>query len=335
MKWEETAEATFDFRGPGVIIACEGNFQYGNATLSYYDPVAATVDNEVFLRANGMKLGDVAQSVTIDGDRAWVVVNNSHVVFAVDIHTLRETGRITGLPSPRYLHVVDRHKAYITQLWSNTIIIVDPATYRVSGSIAVPGMEPSTGSTEQILSLGDYVYVACWSYQDRLLKIDPATDRITASMKVGIQPRCMAADHRGRLWLLCDGGYDGSPAGSSSPRLQCVDPEAMTIVDEFELPRGASPASLCTDPSGETLYWIDGGVWQMPVDNPSLPVLPLIPSRNTLYYSMGVDPSTGDIYIADAIDYQQPGKIYRYDSEGREVDDFYVGVNPSDFAFIK
>ena len=36
-------------------------FQYGNATLSYYDPETRTVENEVFHRANAFKLGDVAQ----------------------------------------------------------------------------------------------------------------------------------------------------------------------------------------------------------------------------------------------------------------------------------
>lgn len=35
----------------------EGNFQYGNATLSYYDPETKKVENEIFYRANAMKLG--------------------------------------------------------------------------------------------------------------------------------------------------------------------------------------------------------------------------------------------------------------------------------------
>ena len=42
----------------GLFICNEGNFQYGNATLSYYDPTTMTVENEVFYRANAMKLGD-------------------------------------------------------------------------------------------------------------------------------------------------------------------------------------------------------------------------------------------------------------------------------------
>ena len=83
MKWEDDRMPEgFDTSGPGLFIACEGNFQYGNASLSFYDPASHRVENEVFLRANGMKLGDVAQSMTIHGGRGWIAVNNSHVIFA-------------------------------------------------------------------------------------------------------------------------------------------------------------------------------------------------------------------------------------------------------------
>ena len=56
MKWEYGLEEDFDMSasGEGLFICNEGNFQYGNATLSYYDPETKTVQNEVFYRANAM-----------------------------------------------------------------------------------------------------------------------------------------------------------------------------------------------------------------------------------------------------------------------------------------
>ena len=109
-----------------------------------------------------MKLGDVAQSMVIRDGIGWVVVNNSHVVFAIDIHTFKEVGRITNFTSPRYIHFLSDEKAYVTQIWDNRIFIVNPKKYQITGYIECPNMTMESGSTEQMVQYGKYVYVNCW-----------------------------------------------------------------------------------------------------------------------------------------------------------------------------
>lgn len=333
MKWEVASEEEFDFSPRGLYILNEGNFQYGNASLSFYEPVTMEVTADVFSRANGMKLGDVAQSMTIEGATGWIAVNNSHVVFRIDLTTGRETGRIENLPSPREVCIISPAKAYVSQLWDNRIIIINPSTMAVTGEIEIPGMSATSGSTEQMIFSNGYVYCNCWSYQTDLLKIDAATDAVISRLNVGVQPQSIALDGNGRLWVLTDGGYAGNPIGNETPALVEVDPVTMTIIRRMEMGPSDTPRQLTLGPDGTTLYWINRDIYRMAVDDTTLPSTPFIPGRGTIYYGLTVDPVDGDVYVADAIDYQQPGMIYRYDARGVEIDRFRAGITPGAFAW--
>ena len=333
MQWDYGFEEDFSAPNTGLFVINEGNFQYGNASLSFYDPAQMKVENEVFFRANAMKLGDVAQSMQIRGDVGWVIVNNSHVVFAINTKTFKEVGRITNLTSPRYMHFVSDTKAYITQLWDNRIFIVNPKTYQITGHILCPNMTMESGSTEQMVQKGKYVYVNCWSYQNRILKIDTQTDQIVDELQVGIQPTSLVLDAYGKLWTITDGGYEGSPYGYEAPSLYRIDPESFTIEKKFMFAMGDSPSEVQLNGDKTKLYWINDDIWCMSVTAETIPVNSFLPAQNTIYYGLTVCPTSGDVYIADAIDYVQQGKIYRYSSDGQLIDEFYAGIIPGAFCW--
>ena len=305
MKWDYGRTEDFSATERGLFIVNEGMFQYGNATLSYYDPETKTVENEVFHRANAFKLGDVAQSMTLHNGVGWIAVNNSHVVFAVDPDTFREVGRITNLTSPRYIHFVSDEKAYVTQIWDNRIFIVNPKRYEITGYIECPDMTAESGSTEQMVQYGKYVFVNCWSYQNRILKIDTETDRVVGQLTVGIQPAS----------------------------LYRIDAETFSVEKQFRFRKGDSPSEMQLNGTRVTLYWIDRDVWRMPVAGEQLPVRPFLEYKETKYYGLTVDPANGDVYVADAVDYQQQGVVYRYTAKGEPVDEFHVGVAPGAFCW--
>ena len=333
MSWDYGEVEDFRASGDGLFITNEGNFQYGNATLSYYDPETRTVENEIFYRANGMKLGDVAQSMVIRDGVGWIVVNNSHVIFAIDVETFREIGRIENLTSPRYIHFLSDEKAYVTQIWDNRIFIVNPKRFEVTGTIEVPDMTMESGSTEQLVQYGRYVYVNCWSYQNRILKIDTETDRVVDQLTVGIQPTSLVLDCNGKLWTVTDGGYEGSPYGYEAPSLFRIDAATFTIEQQFRFRQGDTPSEVQLNAARDRLYWINNDVWSMDVAADRVPVRPFLAYRGTRYYGLTVDPVRGDVYVADAIDYMQPGIIYRYSASGEQLDAFYVGVTPGAFCW--
>ena len=333
MKWEYDDGESFATSGAGLFVINEGNFQYGNASLSYYNPATKSVENEVFYRANAMKLGDVAQSMTLYGDTGWIVVNNSHVIFAIDPATFKEKGRIENLTSPRYIHFLDDEKAYVTQFWDNRIFIVNPKRYEITGYIECPAMTMESGSTEQMVQWGKYVFVNCWSYQNRILKIDTTTDKVVAELEVGIQPTSLVLDCYGKLWSITDGGYEDSPYGYEAPSLYRIDAETFTIEKQFRFAKGDAPSEVQLNGRGDKLYWINNDVWAMDVMADRIPVKPFIPYSDTLYYGLTIDPRSGEVYVADAIDYVQAGKIYRYSEQGERLDEFYVGIIPGAFCW--
>ena len=333
MKWEYNDGESFATSGAGLFVINEGNFQYGNASLSYYNPATKSVENEVFYRANAMKLGDVAQSMTLYGDTGWIVVNNSHVIFAIDPTTFKEKGRIENLTSPRYIHFLSDEKAYVTQLWDNRIFIVNPKRYEVTGYIECPAMTMESGSTEQMVQWEKYVFVNCWSYQNRILKIDTTTDKVVAELEVGIQPTSLVLDCYGKLWSITDGGYEDSPYGFEAPSLYRIDAETFTIEKQFRFAKGDAPSEVQLNGRGDKLYWINNDVWAMDVTADRIPVKPFIPYSDTLYYGLTIDPRSGEVYVADAIDYVQAGKIYRYSEQGERLDEFYAGITPGAFCW--
>lgn len=57
MKWDYGRTEDFSATERGLFIVNEGMFQYGNATLSYYDPETKTVENEVFPPGQRLQAG--------------------------------------------------------------------------------------------------------------------------------------------------------------------------------------------------------------------------------------------------------------------------------------
>jgi YVTN family beta-propeller protein len=313
--------------GSGLFIVNEGNFTYGNATLSFYDPAAKHVENDVFGRANGIRLGDVAQSMTMHNGRLYIVVNNSGIIFVIDPETFRVTGTITGLQSPRYIHFLADDKAYVTDLYASRIAIVNPQTLALTGYVDTAPHR----STEQMARHGRYIFTNSWSLGSAVLVIDTERDEVVHTIEVGPQPTSIALDARGKLWVLVDGGLEGSPSGRSTPSLVRIDAATFTVERRFEFAPDDRPTRLCLD--GDMLYFLNRGVWRMNVNDDRLPLRAFIEDRRTIYYGIAVDPATSEIYVADAIDYRQQGMVYRYSPDGELLDEFRVGIIPGGFCF--
>lgn len=314
--------------GKGIFIACEGNFMYGNGSLSFYHPEMKKVTNQLFYARNNSPLGDVVQSLARMDHSLFIVVNNSGKVVVADDRTVAFRGAITGLTSPRYIHFVSGEKAYISDMYADHITVFNPETFRVTGTIGLNGH-----TSEQMVQAGRFVFASHWVDGENVLVIDTATDELADKIPVPAQPRDMEVDGNGKIWTLCGGSYQNSGPDGLSSALVRIDPETRTVEQIYRFGEGMPASNLEMNAAGDTLYFIRGDVFKMPVNSRYLPDSAFIPAENKLFYHLAVSPASRELYIADAVDYTQDAVMYRFSGDGIPVDTFKVGINPSGLLF--
>ena len=322
--------------GDGVFILCEGSYGAGNASLWFYNPTSGEVIADVFGKANEAMLGDVGQSLYMYNGLLFVVVNNSGVVWVLDRTTGKVKASFENLTSPRFVAIDNSGtKGYISQLYTNEIITFDPRTLTQTGTITLENVV----SSEQMAVVGDKLFVASWSNDHKITVLDTTTNKQITTFEVGVQPYSMVVDKNNTLWVVCDGGneYSTLPEGVTmeAPSLWRINTEtlAATKTQTFEA-GGYFRSRLAINGPGDTLYFIYDAVWAIDVATGKLPSEPLITIEGWGQYGLDVDPTSGDIYIADAKDYVSNGEVARYGADGVLKTTFEVGLLPSKFAFF-
>ena len=311
-------------KGHSVFVLNEGNFQWGNASLSLIDLNNNGIQTDVFSAANNRPLGDVLQSATFINNEIWLVVNNSQRIERIDPKTAKSKGTINGLQSPRYVLNTGAGKAYVSDLYSETIHSIDTASFSLVSSI------PTQGWTEEMLLLNGFVWV-CNTGGNQVYKINPATDQISDSISVGIKPRSIRSDKLGRIWVLCEGEI---PPQESAGSLWCIDASSNNILQQFQFPNATDhPSKLCINASGDRLYFLNKGLQRMPITDATLPISPFIAQGTRQFYGLSVHPQDESIWLSDARDYVQQGKVFRYKADATLMNEWDAGVIPGGFFF--
>ncbi|HYG50150.1 MAG TPA: DUF5074 domain-containing protein [Flavobacteriales bacterium] len=304
----------------GVFIVNEGNYLFGNAKLGYYNKAENSTVIDLYEETNGTGAGDVLQSMYVFNSRAFLVVNNSGYIKVCDPVTLANTATIAGFTSPRYFLPVSNNKAYVTDLYANKIWIVNLASNSISGSV------PLNGWCEEMAEIFGMVYIANYT-RGKVYVLDASTDVLVDSISLTKGCGSIRQDANGKLWALCS----GETATSTPAALYRIDPITNNV--EFTLPLPNSPARLCTNGTADTLYFLNSGVYQFPIASTSMSASPLIPTGTSNFYGLGIDPHTSLIYVSDAKDYIQYGRVLIHKPNGTFVKEFDTGIIPGDFWF--
>jgi DNA-binding beta-propeller fold protein YncE len=310
--------------GDGVFIINEGNFTWGNGSISYYSYDSSKVHNDIFYKVNTRPLGDVPNSMVIYGEYAYIIVNNSGKVEVVKKNSLASVATITGLISPRNLVVIDNNKAYVTSLYSDSLTILDLKTNTIKGYINI------RRTSEAIVIMSHEAFISNWYGGDEVIVVNTDLDKIIDSIKVGREPESMVVDKNYILWVLCNGGW----AREYFAELVGISTQTHEIMKRHVFPSILnSPLALNINGIGDTLFFLENGIKRMSIDAKKIPETSFIEQKGHYFYKLGVNPVNGDIFVTDAVDYQQDGFVTIYNNNGDSLRSYQVGVIPGSLCF--
>jgi YVTN family beta-propeller protein len=274
----------------------------------------------------------------IYGSKLYIVVSGSSNIRVLDLATKQDLKTIPmfddGEPCmPRYL-AAHGGKIYATCYNGDEGIVakIDTAQLVWEAQTRV-GVRP-----EGIAVNSGKLYVAnsgiLFVYDNTLSVVDIATFKELKKITVGTNPNIVRADGN-YIYLSYQGDWSGIPGGFQ--RIDVRDEKVVTVNDSPTMDFAIVNGSIYYYNVSYNEDWttaVSFGKMQVAA-NGSPTISPLLTGSVTIAapFCIGVHPEAGEIYIGDAGDYVNPGSVFVFDSQGKQKNEFTVGISPCKFAF--
>jgi YVTN family beta-propeller protein len=334
---DEPANITPPEKDDGVYVINEGTFGGGNGSIDYYSAKADSIQNDIYGYVNALPLGDVVQSMTIFNGKGYICVNNSHKVEVVNMADFVSTGTSNGYAGPRYFLGINNTRGYVSDWFTNGVMVVDLVTNAVIDTI------PTGAGPEQMVMVNNNVYVTNvggYGNDSTVTVINTITSSVIATIQVRLNPNSIKTDASGKIWVLCGGsiGPDFTPstADDRAGSLVRINPATNSVEQTLAMTAFDHPVKLAIDGNGTNLYYLNGvdgykgRIFTMNVNSNVLPAVPLV---NKDFYGLGVGPQSGELYGGFAPDFLQSGTLFRYKNDGSLISSKTTGVAPNGIVF--
>ena len=284
----------------GILISGEGSGA-STGSVTFVSDDFVTSENLIYKNVNGAELGIYLQSMAFDDTRAFIVVDNTNTVTAVDRYTFEEQAIITtDLENPRYMVAVG-DKGYVTN-WGATgdetddfVAVIDLTTYSVEKTISV-GNGP-----ERIVAKNGVLYVShkgAFTTNNVVSVINIASENVQEVI-VNDKPDELVFNSAGNLVVLSGGQtlYDANwnVIGNTLGSISTVDVSSLAVT-ELDFADGEHPSFMVIN-NGTLYYALNGGIYEMDENATTLPTTSTLTSEGYLY---GMEVGDGSIYTLDA-----------------------------------
>lgn len=318
----------------GIFTINQGNFNSGRASVSFISNTFE-VENDIFATNNENRpLGDTGQDIGLEGNYAYIVVNNSHKIEVVNRYTFKAvTTLATGLTNPRYIAFANG-KGYVT-CWGagnsaadDYIAVIDLATNTLTNTRISVAEGP-----EKIIEENGKLYVAHkggFSDGNSVSVVNITTNTVEANITVGGIPGSLEAEN-GTLYVLSEGYSQYSPVETAGS-LTRINLSNNTVTAVTDFPGLTHPSNLVIEDNA-LYYTIGTAIYKTGLVNTALPTTPLFnASAQNVTGIIAFDVEDDHIYIGSGT-YTAAGKVNVYSLTGAPQQSLTVGIAPAGFYF--
>lgn len=291
----------------------------------------ATIEEDVFVKANGRSLGATPQCGLEYDSKLYLGMYESNTIEIVDANTFKSIKQIkldeSGFDGtqPRSMVAADG-KVYIS-MYDGYVVRLDTEKQAIDGSVKV-GPNPEIIAIHEnkiYVPNSDGMNYPLYGTTASVIAIDSFT--VTSTIDVPLNPKQFLSVG-GDLYLLALGNYDDIPNALYK----------MTGDSKFDK---ITEATYVTD-DGKAIYIINAPWGAEPIytkynittGKTSSTLFSEVPSPNAI----GIDPKSGTILISSYKDtswesYTVPGYVFQYDTNGILVKKYDSGVGPACIFF--
>lgn len=306
----------------GFFLLNEGNMGSNKASIDFFNYETGKYLRNIYPSRNPdmvKELGDVGNEIAIYGDKLYAVINCSHYVEVMDVHTACHIGSIDIL-NCRYI-VFHNGKAYVSSYAGpvqidpdarpGKVVEVDTTDLRITREVVV-GYQPEemviTGGKLYVANSGGYRYP---NYDRTVSVVNLESFQVEGNIDVGINLHRMALDRFGRIYVSSRGDYYG--VGSD---VFVIDSETGQVAGSL----GIAASEMCL--SGDSIYMTSVEWSYVTESNTIAYTLYDVAKRQVVShnfitdgtdkkikipYGVAVNPDTKEIFVTDATDYVTPG----------------------------
>ena len=311
-----------------ALILNQGNWNSNDASLSLHNFASYRTKTDFFQMANGVTLGDLAEDIIVFGNKAYISVSNSGVIFVIDKSSLKILGKIRFCEEGGYALSPRKFTTYgkdvYVSYYEGYVGQIDTSSLELKNLVKV-GRNP-----EGLAASGGKLYVANSGglsypdYDNTVSVIDCSSFKLVSTIDVVENPCDVVADSEGDIYVVSCGNYSDIPS-----KLQKIKTSTgqVTTFDEVDAPTKVAAGS------GNTLVIITnaGDILRFDASSSAERLVGNFVTGDTKVenpYSVSSDPSSGYVFIGTS-DYVTTGRVYLFTIDGVFCETFSCdGLNP-------